>query len=99
MDGHRSFRPQVTDRRMVPRRNERSIRRALHSQRPAIQHVGVHHGRADILVTEQLLNGAYVVAVLQEMRGKTVPQRIRTLPMNLPQPRFTTVTIRSTANT
>ena len=47
---------------------------------------------------EQLLHGSNVMTVLEQVRRKRVPQRILTLLMNLPQPRFTTATIRSTAN-
>ena len=50
-------------------------------------------------MTEQFLNRAQVGAPLEQMRRKRVPERILTLPMNRPQPSFTTVTIRFTANT
>jgi hypothetical protein len=40
--------------------------------------VGVDHRRADIAVTEQLLNGADIVTVLEHMRGEAVPQGVAT---------------------
>jgi len=36
--------------------------------------MGVDHGRAHIPVTQQFLNGADVVTVLQEVRRKRVPE-------------------------
>ena len=35
-----------------------AIQGAAHASTAAIQHVGINHGRLDILVTEQFLNGA-----------------------------------------
>ncbi len=32
--------------------------------------VGVNHGRGDVAVTEELLDGADVVAALEQVRGK-----------------------------
>jgi hypothetical protein len=49
-------------------------------------------------MSEQELNRANVGAAFQKVDGKRVAERILTLLMNLPQPRFTTATIRSTAN-
>jgi len=39
--------------------------------------VGVDHGGFDILVPEELLNGANVVTVLQQMSGKRVSEGVR----------------------
>ena len=50
-------------------------------------------------MAQQRLHRSDVVAILEQMRGKAVTQGIRTLPMNRPSRLFTTVTIRSTANT
>ena len=50
-------------------------------------------------MAEEHLDGAQIRTGFEQMRGKTVPQRILTLPMNRLQRSFTTVTIRSTANT
>jgi len=77
---------------------DQPIRRARHPQRPAIQDVRIDHRRAHVLVAKQLLDRADVIAVLQQMCREGVPQRIRTLLMNPPQPSFTTVTIPFTAN-
>jgi hypothetical protein len=42
----------------------------------------VNLGRFHILVPHQLLNGPQVSAVLQQMGGETVPQRLNTLLTN-----------------
>ncbi len=36
----------------------------------------INHSRTDVSVTEQLLNGANVIAVFKEMRGEGVPKRV-----------------------
>jgi len=59
----------------------------------------VSRGRADVAVAEQALNRVDVDAGLKQVRREGVTQRILTLPMNRPQPSFTTVTILFTANT
>src|SRR3989338_5361282 len=62
------------------------IRRASHRRRPAIQYVRIDHRRADIAVTEQLLNRADVVPVLEKVRGKKVSKRVRTDTLRHPPP-------------
>src|SRR5881628_2316625 len=49
-----------------------TVRRASDGCRTAVEHVRVDHGRAGILVTEQLLDGADVVAVLEQMSREAV---------------------------
>ena len=39
---------------------------------------GVEHRRRRVAVAEQLLDGADVVAALQQVRGEAVPERVRT---------------------
>ena len=41
-----------------------------------IAHVGVNHGRGDVLVSEQLLDRANIVAALQQMGRKAVAERV-----------------------
>ena len=36
--------------------------------------MGIDHGRTNILVTEQFLHGANVIAILKEMSSKAMPQ-------------------------
>src|SRR3954464_7689310 len=43
----------------------------------AIEHVRIDHRRVHVLVAEELLDGADVVAGLQEMGRKAVAQRVR----------------------
>lgn len=43
-----------------------SIKRANNSPSTAIQNMGINHGGFDIFVTQQLLDGADVVAILQK---------------------------------
>ena len=51
-----------------------AIERAFHSARALVRHVRVDHRRLDARVAEQLLDRADVVAVLEEVRRKGVPQ-------------------------
>jgi hypothetical protein len=39
--------------------------------------VGADHRRLDVLVAQQWLDGAYVIVVLQEVRGEAVAQGVR----------------------
>ena len=48
------------------------IKRALRSIFHIAQHMGVNHGRLDILVPEKALNLSDIDAVHQEMRRKAV---------------------------
>ena len=50
--------------------------RAPDARRPAIQYVGVDHGRADIAMTEQLLNGSDIAIVLEQVGREGVTQRV-----------------------
>ena len=53
----------------------------------AVEDMGVDHRGADVVVTEELLHGADVVAVFEEMRGERMPQRVAGGPLvNLSQP-------------
>lgn len=55
---------------------EHPIGWAAHSGGAPVQHVRIDHRRADIVVAEELLNGADVVAVLEEVRGEGVTERM-----------------------
>src|SRR5262249_51870552 len=58
----------------------------LHSKEPvcrtadgsgaAVEDVGVDHGRAHVLVTQELLDGPDIVAFLQQMRCEGVPEGV-----------------------
>ena len=63
-----------------------------------LRQVGVDLRRTGAPVPEDLLNDPQVHAGFQQMGRKRMAQRILTLLMNRPQPRFTIATIRSTAN-
>lgn len=43
--------------------------------------MGIDLGRLDVVMSQQFLNGTDVVSRLQEMSGKTVPQRVRGGPL------------------
>ena len=45
----------------------------------ALQHVRIDHRRTDVLVPQEFLHGPAIVAVLQQVRGKAVSERISTL--------------------
>jgi hypothetical protein len=78
-------------------RVEDAIGRADDARRAPVEDVRVDHCRADVIVTQQLLDGADVAAILGEMRRKGVAQSIRILLMNRPLCGSATATIRSSA--
>src|SRR6516225_7580208 len=53
------------------------IQRASHSHPRFAHHMRVDLGRGHVGVAEEILHGAYIGAALQQVRGKTVPQRVR----------------------
>ena len=55
---------------------EEAVRRAVHRAGATIEDVGVDHRRGHVLVAEELLHGADVVAVLQEMGGEGVAEGV-----------------------
>src|SRR5215470_16872478 len=59
-----------------------AVGRARHARGPAVEHVRVDHRRADVVVSQELLDGADVAPVLEQVRGERVPKRMgrRTLP-------------------
>src|SRR3990170_7201867 len=54
-----------------------AIERAGDAAAALVEDVRVDHRGRDILVAEKLLDGADVIAALQQMRGETVPQDMR----------------------
>jgi len=74
---------------------EHPVGGALDPGRAPVEDVGIDHRGADVLVAEQLLDGADVVALLQQVGGEGVPQPVRILLMNPPVFEFATVTIPS----
>src|SRR3972149_6734716 len=54
-----------------------TIQRTLDSQTPALKHMSIDHCCFDILVSEEFLNCADVVAVLEQMGGKGMAKRVR----------------------
>ena len=56
--------------------DEGRIEWAQDASSTSIEHVGVDHGRADVRVAEQLLDGAEVVARLQQMRREGMPKSV-----------------------
>ena len=54
-----------------------TIQRTLDSQSPALKHMSIDHCCFDILVSEEFLNCADVVAVLEQMGGKGMAKRVR----------------------
>ena len=45
-----------------------AVDRAAHAERTTIEHMRVHHRRADVRVPEQLLRGPNVVPILEQVR-------------------------------
>ena len=52
------------------------VRGAADTRRSPVQHVGVDHRRIDVFVSEQLLHGADVVAVFEQVSGEGVPEGV-----------------------
>jgi hypothetical protein len=52
------------------------IERAAYAQTAAVEHVGVDHRGFDIAMAEKLLDGADVVAILQQMGGEAVAESV-----------------------
>ncbi len=51
---------------------------AAHAEAGTVTDVGVNHGSGDVFVAEELLDGANIVAVLEQMGSKTVPESVAT---------------------
>ena len=56
--------------------SRRRVQRAPHTAASAVEHVGVDHRGADVTVAEQLLDGAHVVAVFEEVSRERMTQRM-----------------------
>jgi hypothetical protein len=63
---------------------QQAVQRAPHSLFVAVQDMGVNHSNAHVLVAQQLLHGAYVVAGLKEMDGERMPLLFTGIGINRP---------------
>jgi hypothetical protein len=54
------------------------IKRTTNTLPTTIENMGVNHRCANIFMPEQFLNGADVIAVLEQMRGKTMAKSMTT---------------------
>ena len=54
----------------------RPVQRQAHRPRPPVEEVRVDHRRGDVPVTQKLLHRSDLVAVLEEVRGERVPERV-----------------------
>ncbi len=63
-----------------------SVHRASDCRRPSVQNMGVDHGRFQISMTQELLDGADIVAVFQEVRRKRMPKGVAGRPLGEPCP-------------
>src|SRR6476620_2024712 len=52
------------------------IERTAHAAPAAIEHVGVDHGRGYVAMPKQLLHGANIIAVFEQMGREAVPKRM-----------------------
>jgi hypothetical protein len=55
---------------------EGGVEGTLHASSASVEHVRVDHGGLDAGVAEQFLDGANVIARLQQMRGEGVAKRV-----------------------
>lgn len=53
-----------------------TIQRAANTPAATIEHMGIDHCSAHILVSQQFLDSADIVAILKEVRGEAVPQGV-----------------------
>src|SRR5713101_3099847 len=53
------------------------VERAFHAPAALVEHVRVDHRRGNVLVPEELLDRAYVVAGLEQVGREAVPQYVR----------------------
>ena len=51
------------------------VERAADVDAGTVQHMGVNHGRSDVFVAQQFLNGTNVVPVFKQVRSEAVPPR------------------------
>lgn len=76
-----SFRSDSQEKFRSSRQDERpstQIKRTHDAASAAIQHVRVDHRRRNVGVTQELLDGAYVVSSLEQMRRERMPHRVTT---------------------
>ena len=59
---------------------EHPVRRASDRARAPVQDVSVDHGRADVVVAQELLDRPDVVAIFQQMGGERVAKRVTVYP-------------------
>ena len=55
------------------------------AERATIQDVGIDHGRADVRVTEQFLDGANVVPILEQMCRERMTEGVGADPLRNPR--------------
>ena len=56
----------------------KTVCRAVYPVPSLVQHLGIDHGCTDILVAQQFLNGADIVPIFTEVRGKGMPHGVAT---------------------
>ena len=55
-----------------------SVQRTSYTLAALIQDVRINHRRTHILMSQQFLHGADIIAIFQKVRGKAVPERMTT---------------------
>ena len=56
-----------------------------HAHAGAVEHVGVDHRRPHVLVSQELLHGANVVPLIEQVRRERMPQRVARGPLLEPR--------------
>ena len=54
------------------------IERAAHPFSSSVQHMGIDHGRADVLMAQEFLHGANIITAFQEVGRKAMTQGMAT---------------------
>lgn len=68
--------PRLEQTRMRAASGLHPIEWTANTATPNFQHMGVDHGSADIGMPQQVLYGTDVIAILQKMRSKTMPEGV-----------------------
>lgn len=76
MERNHASAPRSKTERLAPSLPLESVRGTARPELPSVHDVCVNHRRAQVDMTEELLNRADIDATLEEMRGKRVPQRM-----------------------
>lgn len=71
-----------------------TVQWTLHTKPSTIQHMCVHHRRADVRMPQQLLHGPNILARLEKVRGERMTERVAPTRFDSPARRAASATAR-----